>query len=196
MPSFEAEPDAVFSQHKWAKIAQSIPLDPLPEQMKQQICDAVFDHVLMSNKQREASARRALKNLVELTRQFRCRLSELQPELRRESIIDQVEGLIEQAYAVQRTANQELEMQPKSKGGRPRELDRDTLALKLLDIFVQFSGKPVGLSRNPDPEHLDRLKPDGTSYRFLFTIFELSGLPTRGLEHVIARVAQHAKNHP
>jgi hypothetical protein len=196
VPNFEAEPDVIFSQGQWAEIAASIPLDPLPPQMKQEICNALFDHNLMSNEQSEAKQRRALKKLVEMIDEFGCSLSELQGDLRPENIIDQVEGLMDQARAARKAASRELKGRPKPKGGRPRNVNRDALALLLIDIFARYSGKRVGLSKSPDAQYPDRLKPGGPCYRFVSAIFRLSKLPTKGLEHVIARAAQHPKNHP
>jgi hypothetical protein len=175
------------------------PLTILPMKMKQAISQALFDHALMSKERKES--REALSRLVHLLRTLpsnlrtlRSKLSKFQRDLRPENIIDQVEGLIEQAYAVQKTAELELERRPKSKGGRPPQLDRDVLVLNLIGIFAQFSGKRVGLSRSPEKQNPDRVKASGPSYRFVSTILKKSNLSTRGIEHVIERAARHAKN--
>src|SRR6476659_4834260 len=42
MTKGEAEPEDPFSPEQWDKIARSIPLDELPREMKQEICDALF----------------------------------------------------------------------------------------------------------------------------------------------------------
>ena len=97
--------------------------------MKQAISQALFDHTLMSIKHSGAESRRALGKLVNMIQRFRRDLSELQGDLKPESIIDQVEDLIEQTYALQKTANKEWQRRPKSKGGRPRLLDRDELVV-------------------------------------------------------------------
>jgi hypothetical protein len=183
---FEAEPDAAFSQEQWDKIARSVGLAELPEWMKQAISQAVFDYSLLSNEKREAARRSALKNTVEsLTdlqhslQRSRLQLSKLQHDLRPEKVIDQVEELISQAYHVQKTARDELENLPKSKGGRPRKLDRDALAEALIGIYAQFSGKPVSLSRSRDKQNKNRFIPGGPYYRFVSTILQESNVSTR-----------------
>jgi len=191
----------MFTEAQWDEIARSIPLDKLPEEMKQAICNALRDYTLMHNDQSEGSRspRRALLDLVKLTSKLGPKLNELQGDLRSEYIIDKVEILIEVNYAVHKAAVEVLPKLDKSKGGRPRQIDRDILAQNLFEIFVRFSGKAVGLSRSPDnenPENPDRLKPGGPCYRFVSTIFKLYEIPLEGLEHVIEGAARHSKNRP
>jgi hypothetical protein len=151
------------------------------------------DHALMSGERRKE--KQALNRLVRSLQTLRARLSTLQTDLRPEEIIDQVEALIEEAYALQKAAELELEKPtryqgagPKEKGGRPRQLDRDALVERLLSVYT-FSGKRVSLSRNSNN------RPSGPCYRFVYAILKLSQISTQGIEHVIEKTrAQHAKN--
>ena len=100
MSDFEAEPDAVFLQEQCAEIARSIGLANLPMSMKQAISQALYDHSLMGvTKQQHSQAeiRKALGDLVKLTRDFDHALRTIQGSLRPQRLIDDVEGLIEQA---------------------------------------------------------------------------------------------------
>jgi hypothetical protein len=203
VPSRTATPP--FTREQWAEIAQSIPipLDKLSRKMRRAICDALLNFTLISNQQGEVRQREALQKLLTTLKQFkklRPKLTELQAKLRSEKLTDQIEGLIEEVYAVeptahtvQQTALKELE-RPKSKGGRPRQHDRDDLAIRLTDILTRFTGIPVRLSRTRDPQNPDRFLPSGPHYRFVSTVFKLSGILTKGLEHVIEYAAQLAKN--
>jgi hypothetical protein len=182
---FKAEPDNVFSPEQWADIAQSIPLADLKIEMKQAISEALSDYLLMSGrrlrvKQALTNLARLLQRLVPQMRTLRAKLSTLD-DLRPETIIDQVEAFIEQAWDLQKAAQLELEKRPKEKGGRPPHLDQDALVERLIYVYAQFSGKPVGLSRN------SANKPGGPCYRFIHAILELSQISTKGIEHIIER---------
>lgn len=194
MSDFKADPDNVFSRKEWAEIARSIPLDDLKIEMKQAISEALSDYSLMSGSRRP-KVKQALTKLVRLLRRLRpqmrtlrAKLSTLQTDLRPEKTIDQVEALIDQAWSLQKAAQLELEKRPKEKGGRPRQFDRDNLVERLICAYAQFSGKPVRLSRNSDN------RPSGPCYRFISTILKLWQISTKGIEHLIEKAAQHAKN--
>ena len=107
MGDIAAEPDAVFSNEQWAEIARTIGLATLPMEMKQAISQALYDRALMSGERR--NEKQALNRLVRLLQTLRARLSALQTDLRPEKIIDQLEALIEEAYALQKAAELELE---------------------------------------------------------------------------------------
>jgi len=174
---FKAEPDNVFTQEQWAEIARSIPLH-LKIEMKQAISEALSDHYWMST--RRPKVKQALTKLARLLQTFTVKLSTLD-DLRPETIINQVEALIDQARDLQKAAQLELEKRPKERGGRPRQLDRDALVERLICVYAQFSGKPVRLSRNSDN------RPSGPCYRFISTILKLSQISTKGIEHIIER---------
>jgi hypothetical protein len=192
---FKAEPDNVFSQKEWDEIARSIPLDKLPEEMKQAISEALSDYFLMSSRRprvRQAltSLARLLQRLVPQMQTLRAKLSTLD-DLRPENVIDQVEALIDQAYALQQAAQLELEKRPKEKVGRPPELDRNALVERLICVYDQYSGRPVGLSRNKK-DH----KPSGPCYRFISTILNFKQISTKGIEHIIEESRDMPKTHP
>jgi hypothetical protein len=191
---FKAEPDNVFSQKQWADIARSIPLADLKIGMKRAVSEAISDYLLMSG--RRPRVKQALTNLVRLLQQLvpqmqtlRAKLSTLD-DLRPEKVIDQVEALSDQAYVLQQAAQLELKKRPKEKVGRPRQLDRDALVERLICVYAQYSGRPVRLSRN------SANRPSGPCYRFISTILKLNQISIKGIEHIIERMARHAKNPP
>ena len=226
MSKSEAEPDAFLSCEQWKKIARSIPLSELPQEMKQEICDALFvydvaclaDHddgvaaaeeARKPHKKRRKVAQDAREHsALELpikcardARDLRLNLYRIERDLKPESIVEHAEKLADHADALQKAVRFELEKRIKPKGGRPPMVPRDGLAFDLVDIYARFSGMKPGLSRNPDTRNADPdkrhlLKPGGPCYRFVSTIFEFRGLPLKGLEHVIARAARNAKNRP
>jgi hypothetical protein len=185
---FKAEPDNVFSQKKWAEIAQSIPLDDLKIEMKQAISEAVCNHLLMSGTRPKVT--QALAKLARLLQTLSAKLSTLEDDLRPENIIDQVEALIEQADALQKAVQLELERRPKERGGRPRLIDRDALVERLIRAYAQFSGRPVRLSRD------SRNRPSGPCYRFISTILKFRKISTKGIEHIIERSRDVPKTAP
>jgi hypothetical protein len=135
----EVEPDAVFSQEQWADIAKSIGVSDLPIDMKQEISNILFQNFL-SNAPRAATHRRALKRLAEVTANFRTRLTKIQGQLTKQTIINEVETLIDRAYAVQKIASRDLKAIPKSKGGAPPKINRDSLVENLLRIYAKHTG--------------------------------------------------------
>jgi hypothetical protein len=194
VPSYEAEPGAIFTEGQWDEIARSISLDKLPGEMKQAISEALSDYFLMSG--RRPRVKQALTNLVRLLQRLvpqmqtlRAKLSTLD-DLRPENVIDQTEALINQAYALQQAAQLELEKRPKEKVGRPRQLDRDALVERLICVYAQYSGRPVGLSRKSDK------RPSGPCYRFISTILKFSQISTKGIEHIIERTRDMPKTRP
>jgi hypothetical protein len=163
--------------------------------MRKAIRDALSDHTLMSRERAEVSQHKALQELVTTLKQFemlRLKLNELHGKLKSEQLTDQIDGLIEEILAVektartvQQTADKEIGRRPKSKRGRPREHDRDVLAVRLADILTRFTGRPRGVSRIREPRNPDRFLSGGPHYRFVSKVFNLSGIPIKGLKHVI-----------
>jgi hypothetical protein len=87
-----------------------------------------------------------------------------------------------------KTANSKLKTLPKSKGGSPRKVHRDTLVQHLIKIFTEYySGTHSRLKRRRDPDNPGCLIPDGPPYQFVCTIMGLKNIPTKGVDHVIAR---------
>ena len=195
-PEFGA--GTVFSDAQWAEIAQTVGRDELSDETKQSICGALFVHVLQpTSLNSPATQRKALSELRDLTKNLPSELNTLLPRLpgfSSRNIVDKVEGLIEEARAVQKAASALLQGRRKSKGGRPRLFDRDELVERLTRVYTQFSGKEIGLSRSRTKQNPDRFVPGGPPYRFVCKILKLKGLPTKGVEHVIAKAARHAKN--
>ena len=219
LPNRATRPE--FSPEQWVKIEASIrppglrassknrrtPPKVLPEELKQEICDALLMHNLMStiNYHPEAQERRALEGLVELTRSYSLQLSKLKKDVG--VIIDQIKGLIEQTETVHELACFELKMRPKPKRGRPRQINRRPkpkrrrprqinrkgLVHSLLGIYTRWTGWPIGLSKSVDPQ-TKRRKPSGPCYRFVTTILQTSNIPIKGVEHIIADAAAHTKN--
>ena len=207
MSRSEAEPVAFLSRAQWKKIAQSIPLDKLPQEMKQEICDALFlydvacladhdDEVPSAEDERKPHKKRrkvaqdarehtALELLIKCVRDardVRLNLYRIERDLRPESLVEQAERLAEDAYALQRAARAELEKRIKPKGGRPPMVPRDALAFRLVGIYGRFTGMKPGLSRNPDTRNPDPnkrhlLKPGGPCYRFVSTILQAASAP-------------------
>lgn len=81
MPSGEAEPEAVFSPERWAEIAQSIPLDELPWEMKKEICDALFAYELgfISNEESEGRSETQEEDRSKKRRRYK-EVSKLNPD--------------------------------------------------------------------------------------------------------------------
>jgi hypothetical protein len=202
VPSRKATPP--FTQEQWAEIAQSIRLDKLPRRMRRAIRDALSDYTLMS-RERAVSQHKALEKLVTTLKlkQFkmlRLRLNRRQGELKSEKLTDQIEGLIEEIYAAEKTAqtvlqsaHKQLQRQPKSKRGAPRKLDRDDLAVRLAHILTRFTDRPIGVSRTRDRQNPDRFLSSGPQYRFVSKVFKLSGISIKGLRNVIGHAAQVSK---
>jgi hypothetical protein len=170
----------VFSRERWAEIARSIPLDEIPYEMKREIkalwIRAVLA-ILTPKTPKKASQRPALKKLVNYLKKPKARISKLQRELSSEQIVGSINELLEQIEIV-RTAGDTMLAQRKSKGGRPRKIERTQLAYDLLDIYTKYTGKPIGLSRDAFN------RPSGPCYRFLSAIFR-GWISTTGLEDVI-----------
>jgi integrase len=175
LPSYEAEPDAIFNEREWDEVARSIPLKKLPEEMKQAIAEAVGVYVLTSSE--PPKVRKALTKLARLLSTLCNKLSTLRDDLMPETIVDQVEELIDQADVLQQAAQLELERRSK-KGGRPPQIDRHDLVERLLWAYA-LSGKPVRLSRNSAG------RPSGPCYRFISTILKLKQISIKGIEHII-----------
>jgi hypothetical protein len=207
----KTEPEAVFSEEQWVEIAQSIPVDEIPREMKQAICDALFEYQLAqlngqnledetntaetkrSQKhkrvQHGAKYREALKQLVDSAGEFRIAIYRLQRFLREDHQLEKVEQLADAAYELQRFAERELENRPKPKGGRPRLTAHINLVDRLGVIYERITGKKPARSENAASG-----RPTGPFVRLLSTIFEFQGIPLTGIKHVISEAARIAKN--
>ena len=172
--------------------------DELSDETKQSICGALFVHVLQpTSLNSPATQREALSELRDLTKNLSSELNTLLPRLPvlvLGTLSSKAEGLIEEARAVQKAASALLQGRRKSKGGRPRKANRGALVLDLTQIYAHFSGKKIGLSRSRTKQNPDRFVLGGPCYRFVCKILKLKGLPTEGVDHVIADAARHAKN--
>ncbi len=198
-----------FSPDQWAKIEASIrpptlranskhrraPFKVLPEEFRQEICDALLMHKLMStiNYHPEGHERRALEKLVKLTSRYGSQLSVLERDLG--DIIDQIKGLIEQTDTAHELACFELKLRPEPKEGRPRQINREGLVHNLLGVYTRWTGRPIGLSKSVDPQ-TKRRKPSGPCYRFVCAILRTTGLPIEGIGNIIADAKAYQKPLP
>jgi hypothetical protein len=179
MASYEPDPSAVFSEQKWAEIAQSIGLDEIPPDVKQQICDALFQYRMTSIKPED------LGRFVDEAQKFRASASKVENFL---SVNfkwhNKFEDLLEDIYQLQRFIDHELERRPKPKGGRPPSIARDTLVFNLSVVYESITGAKPARSENPDTGQLS-----GPFARFLTKIFGFHGVSVAGLKHAIAKLA-------
>jgi hypothetical protein len=184
MPSYEPDPSSVFSQQQWAEIAQSIGHDKIPPDVKQQICDALFQFRMTDIKPED------LGRFVEEARKFRASASKVENFLRVNfKWHNKFEDLLEEIYQLQRFVDRELKGRPKPKGGRPPSIARDTLVSNLSGVYERITGAKPARSENPDTGELS-----GPFARFITKIFEFHGVSVAGLKHAIARSATSAKN--
>ena len=218
MSDSEAECEAVFSRLQWSKVARSISLDKLSPDMMQEICNSLFAYAIdcipdhpdeddgpipegerKRRKKRHKVAQDArdyeiLEQFAGMARAFRLTLYRFQKSLRPfEPAMDRAEQLGSEVYELQRHAERKLETCPKSKGGRPLKRSRDALIFRLVRIYTQLTGKRPHLNKIRDPKNPDRLRPSGSLYDFVFSVLDIAGIPTRGIEHVIQSAAREAK---
>jgi len=183
MDSYEPDPSAVFSQEQWAEIAQSIEHDEIPQDIKQLICNALFQYRMTSIKPED------LGRFVKEAQKFRASASRVQNFLRINfKWHNKFEELIQDIYELQRFVDRELERRPKPKGGRPRSSARDALVYNLGLAYERTTDKKPTRIENPITSELT-----GPFARFLTKIFELHGIRPGGLKHAIAKIG-NAKN--
>jgi hypothetical protein len=179
MPSYEPDPSSVFSQQQWAEIAQSIGHDEIPPDVKQQICDALFQYRMTDIKPEE------LGRFVKEAREFRASASKVENFLTVNfKWHNKFEDLLEDIYQLQLFVDRELERRPKPKGGRPPSNARDTLVYNLSVAYERITGVKPARSENPDTGQLS-----GPFARFLTKIFEFHKVGLAGLKHAIAKLA-------
>ena len=176
MSSFDLKPDKVFSQRRWAEIAQSIKRENVPYDAKQSICDALFEYSMSTIKPED------LSRFVKEARQFRAAASRIQNFLRNFRWHTRIEDLIEEIYQVRRFFDHEFKGRPNPEGARPKSAARDTLVYRLALIYKHVTGEDPGLTVNPDTGKLSGLFPNFTT-----TIFRLSGINLAGLKHAITK---------
>jgi hypothetical protein len=185
------DPAGYFSDAQWLEIAKLFGFEKPPNGMKQKIGDALWEYDLSYPGQTLATDRKALNDAIRLTRDFICGLSDLLGEPIFMWEIDNLEEMIRLAKGLQRRTNSKLKKLPKSQGGRPLEGHRDTLVQHLIEIFTEYySGPHSRLKRSRASDNPDRLIPGGPPYEFVCTILRLRSLPTKGVDHVIARAQQ------
>jgi hypothetical protein len=184
MPSYEPDPSSVFSQQQWAEIAQSIGHDEIPHDVKQQICDTLFQYRMTDIKSED------LGRFVEEAQKFRASASKVENFLRVNfEWHNKFEDLLEDIYQLQRFVDRELERRPKPKGGRPPSIARDTLVSNLSVPYERMTGAKPARSEDPDTGQLT-----GPFPRFLIKIFEFHGVCAAGLKHAIDRLTSGSKN--
>jgi hypothetical protein len=187
----ELDPANYFSDAQWLEIAKLLGLEKPPNGMKQKIGDALWEYDLSNPGQTLATDRKALNDAIRMTRDFICGLSDLLGEPIFMWEIDALEELIRLAKDLRRRTNSKLKTLPKSEGGRPREVHRDTLVQHLIEIFTEYySGPHSRLKRSRASDNPDRLVPGGAPYEFVCMILRLRNLPIKGVDHVIARAQQ------
>ena len=183
MPSYEADPEAVFSQEQWVAIAQSIKRDEIPPKAKQEICDALFEHAIANIKPEE------LGRFVEEARKFREAAARVENFLKNLRWHNKIRDLTEDIYQLQRFVDYEFKRRPKPKGGRPLSDARDILVYRLALIYQCITGKKAGRSENPKTGKLT-----GPFVRFVTTIFQFHRISLAGIKHAITKASRNAKN--
>jgi hypothetical protein len=179
MPSFDLEPDKVFSQQHWAEIAQSIERDDIPHDAKQGICDALFEYTMSIIKPED------LSRFIKEAGQFRAAASRIQNFLRNFRWHTKLEELIEEIYEAQRFVDHEFKIRPNPKGGRSKSAARDTFVYRLGLVYRELTGNDPGLTVHPNTGKLS-----GPFPNFTTTIFRFSGIKSRGLKHAITKARQ------
>jgi hypothetical protein len=184
MPDFPIEDDIIIlgtrdlllSRERWSEVARSIYLKEVPREMKEKIAHIFVENMVVDGPTK-ATQRKALKKLVGSLRKLDTKLYNLQRELNSNQIIDQMKGFRDRAKNLQITVESELS-RTTLKRGRPRKTRRTKIAFDLLDVYIQYTGKPIRLSRDWQG------RPSGPCYRFLCAIFR-GWISTKGLAHVI-----------
>jgi len=204
MPRTEPDPKAVFSPEQWTAIAKSISLDKISPKEQREICIALMGYEFNRiNAQRafeegtqtstrvrvdpRAKERKALEQFVQYARGLRLALNSVEHYLRKSEWIDRARQLSDEIYEFQRFAEREVKRE--SVGGRPALADREALVGRLAAIYERITGNPCRRSFNPETG-----RSGGPCVRFISTILEAKNISTRGLRHVIAKIAQTAKN--
>jgi hypothetical protein len=199
------EPEAVVSPEQWIAIAKSISRNNIPQTEQLEICNALMEYYCRRlNDQRAAAeegtrtlarvkvdhrakGRMALEQFEQYVRGLRGAVTSIQQYLKQREWIDKAEQLNEDIYSFQRFARRELET--KSNGGRPAQPERQDLVCRLAVIYERITGNKPGRSVDPKTGRLG-----GPFVRFVSAIFDAKKIPSRGLTHVIAKVARNAKN--
>ena len=189
------EPKAVFSSEQRAAIAASIG-QTIPAKEQRDICIALMEyyHSLEDVERtaakegtqpskrlkidRKAKGRKALEQFIYYARELRAAVNCIQYFLKKANGLDKAERIVEDIYELQQIAQRELEVH--SSGGGPAQQARENLVRRLGVIYERFTGDKPGRG--------------GPFERFVLRIFQFQKIPSKGIKHVIARVAYTAKS--